>query len=98
MVAWNPQEWANRTHKLEADERGVLADLRNMLFLRMHITAVKTDRMAASMDTWGVVLRMSTDAARKTLAGLEAAGAIRTIPRPDMAKEGSNVLMVVMVF
>ena len=99
MVRWDPPAWAERTRLLDAAERGVLADLRNMMFLRMALACSRsTNQMAASMDTWAMCMRMSAEGVRKVFVGLEAAGVVRTSPKPSEAKKGTDVLVVGLVF
>ena len=93
-VNWNPNEWAEKTKMLDAAERGVLADIRNTMFLKAHMTTSACGVVAASMDTWAVIMRMSTESVRKVFVGLEAAGVIRTVPKPMEAAEGHSVLQV----
>ncbi len=95
---WNPQLWAERTRMLDAAERGVLVDLKNMLFMRAQLMCSKTEQMAASMDTWALVMRMSTDRVRMVFTGLEAAGVVKTIPKPLEATDGCDVLTVKLLF
>lgn len=94
MAKWNPVEWAEKTRLLSVEERGTLVDIRNMMMLRAEMEVSEKRVATATMDTWGLVLRMSAERARKAFEGLEAAGVIRTVPRPQEAVEGHNVLTV----
>jgi len=93
-MKWNPVEWAEKTKLLSVEERGALVDVRNMMMLRMQLEVSEEKVAAATMETWGLVLRMSADRARVAFAGLEAAGVIRTVPKPMEAAEGHSVLQV----
>lgn len=94
MAKWDPVQWAEKTKLLSVEERAALVDVRNMMMLRLALEVSEKRVATATMDTWGLVLRMSADRARKAFEGLEAAGVIRTSPRPQDAAEGHNVLTV----
>ena len=98
MAPWNPEEWSERTRKLTAEERGVLADLRNLTYLRMAAGHQNGEQMSANLDTWEMLLRMDKTPLRRTLCALEAAGVISTRPRPDTVTYGNHVLMIATTF
>jgi hypothetical protein len=97
-VNWYPNRWAEKTKMLSAAERGVMADVLNTMFMTKIENRSGCSVCVASMDTWAVLLRMSTESVRKAFAGLEAAGVIQTKPKPDEAAKGVDVLHVTVMW